>query len=415
MTITVYAKGLSVAVFDNVGTTGSTGATGATGATGSTLSTGSTGATSAPPTSLATLASNTVRDLGSYITGPVAFTGSRSDDSGIVCSGGKTYFFGGGHGGCNATDFLVMDQTNGGWVSQYMPMPYASMLLADMDQDHGRWKSNNHPYQRHTYHGQVIVGGRLYVFSAMGMPFLPQGSPDSAKIDSTTWGGRIFWIDLVTKQIGYSQITHAATPWFQDAATWFDAQTGKILITGMPASASGWLTAWLYDPATEALQTIYPTAGHNSAFVRGQGADMVYVASQDLYYIVQGRTGEVWTLKLDRVNPATASVVTKLVVTGAPLQNYANVPGSLGRPPCAFGYDPSHNVIAGYIAGGIINVFDVATRAWSNKQMLMEGGGNFTGTLAVSCLDFDDVNGVFVFNNSAPPEGNSHTFAYRFG
>jgi hypothetical protein len=386
------------------------------------------------PSSLTTLASGKVRDLGPYknTLAGVNGGGSAGDGNEIVDYSGFALdsdnfclrLFGGGHGGGidNAIrSFYIPSVT---WSSLYTSTIFSEMTNANLDtypdittnpSALGVWlagagsgpPSYPYPTARHSYNMLCVGNNKLFCMQNRGMPHTTtmQGS------DQTAWGGRIWSYDFYSSQFTFSSILHASTPWFVASAACYDGISGKILISGSPAGASGLLFAWLYDPVADVATQI-----HSGGEVIDQSPEMVYIKSLDKYFLIKDKTGEVWTIALNRATP-TSSQVTKLITTGIP---NAPLAISSGFTPNGMGYDPVSNKIMGYVENGMISRFDPVTRIWDSVQMINESdGSNATMSQAFHCGEFDPQSGCYIFNSTYPGwvlpslNGIGHTFAYR--
>lgn len=353
---------------------------------------------------LSTLAPNTARNVGSYLSGEVG--GAYITDFSGTCYdpvAQRVLLFGGGHGPSNETDIRAFSST-AGWSSLYPSTPRADMTLANGDSILGRWISTNHPYARHTYGMTVVVGRRFYMMARQGMPY------DTGSLPVPAWGGRICWCALDDPKFPwtYSKITDAATPWnyYNNTAT-LDPVSGKIVMLGEGVGA-GAGSLQLYDPAADATQAgprMPPFFSHRTIYFPPDGCFYVF---SDSYNATERFSGIVWKLTLNRTNPG-ASTIVKLATTG-------RRPASPAY--CAFDYDSVNRIIGGFAGNsGIVAerrmffAFDPVTLSWDAQVMQIEAGSAGTPHPVWRCASFDTASGCFVFIND--PISFS-TWAYRY-
>lgn len=140
---------------------------------------------------------------------------------------------------------------------------------------------------------------------------------------------------------------------------------------------------------------------------------LAYALNQDAYFIINPISGEVWKLTLNRATP-TQSQVVKLAVTGKP--NY----GALGSPyPFSYGYHAPSGKIIGTVVAGKLNTFDPVTKAWSSVQLLNEDGSNANVTQAFYAGAVDPTSACYLFLSTPSagaggnPPGSARIFAAR--
>ena len=135
----------------------------------------------------------------------------------------------------------------------------------------------------------------------------------------------------------------------------------------------------------------------------GYANNLVYFPpNQRMYYIQRGSPTRVWEVVLDRAN-WSASTVTELTTTGDVFDSDES----------GFAYDSWNHVIGGGVSSGVFRAFDPVTRRWSSAVMQVQGAGGPVGTQAFHTLDFDPVDGVFLFLTGY--NDGSRMWAYRYG
>jgi hypothetical protein len=135
----------------------------------------------------------------------------------------------------------------------------------------------------------------------------------------------------------------------------------------------------------------------------GYANNLVYFPpNQRMYFIARGAPTRVWEVTLDRANWA-ASTVLEMATTGTGFDSEES----------GFAYDSWNHVIGGGVAGGVFQAFDPATARWTSAVMQVQGGGPAIGAQAFHALEFDPVDGVFVFLTGY--DSGSRMWAYRYG
>lgn len=324
--------------------------------------------------SAASLASNTARNIGPYMSDEIGGA-DITDYSSITFDrvGKRMCLFGGGHGPSQETDIRVLDLNTLDWSSLYPTTKRAEMVEANGDSDLGRWISTNQPYARHTYNMTLVAGRRFYMFTWYGQV-------DHLDVPGPPYGGRACWYDFDAKSWSYSQYSEARTPWAYYCAAVLDPVSGKIMIAGYnPQAGPG--NIWLYDPTNDTF-----TTGPAFPPEVGYAHDFIYFPPDDSFYVLQ-TDGRVWRVVLNRQN-LSLTTVTALNVTGSR-------PAASSR--CGFAYDSVNNVIGGNVTNGIIYTFDPASLAWSAITMQVEAGSIGIPNQVFHNLDFDAASGCYVF------------------
>lgn len=340
-------------------------------------------AAAAAPGPLSTLAANSARNLG-----PWTETGGERDDedpahrSDYSCvvydPAGKRILMRGGHHGTNvSTNIRALDLRTLRFSNLFPNTPRREMTLANNDSDVGRWISTNHPWSRHTYNGNVVLDGKLWMMAMQnghqairGVAF-PPGYGRSASYDLSAADHRRGW--------NYSQIK---TNWFMMIAAC--AARDKILVVVRPSS--GWAEAWLYDPSTD-TRTRLPVGLGTTGWV-GDPCVVAYPPNGRYYAFME--SGKVWEITLDTANPAAATSAE--VATGWP----AGTDTVRGYRLVRMDYDPINRVIGGSLISGTYMAFNPTTRSWKQFTPAVETGSRGVPTTAFWCGAFDQDSGCYI-------------------
>ena len=251
-----------------------------------------------------------------------------------------------------------------------------------------RWISTGHPIARHTYDQLVLDPGTGdLVMTAIGQ---------AGALCTGDWGnggGRVGHYDHDTRTWSFSPTAdNVFGPGTTFPGAEYDPVSGLIVVVG----GTGLYT---YDPATrvKTLRKSYdqPAMGYANNLV-------YYPPNQRLYFIARGAPTRVWEVTLDRANWAN-STVTPMATTGVVFDSQES----------GFAYDSWNEVIGGGVAGGVFHVFEPELARWSALTMQVQGGGGPVGTQAFHALDFDPVDGVFLFLTEY--DSGSRMWAYRYG
>lgn len=323
--------------------------------------------------SAATLARGFARNIGTYASG-LPGGANITDYSGITYDavGHRMCLFGGGHGPSQETDIRTLDMGTLAWSSLYPSTPRSEMTLTNGDSEHGRWRSTNQPYARHTYNMTGVVDRRFYMFTWYGQPDnLPSSHPP--------YGGRVCWYDFDREAWSYSRHSASATPWEYYAAAVLDPVSQKFLIAGYGREVSpGYV--WIYDPEDDEF-----IVGPAFPAEIGYAHEIVYFPIDGLFYVFQA-DGRVWRIALDR-QQIMRTTVTSVTVRGT-------------RPPksgrCGFAFDDSSRRIGGNISNGIYYAFDPMTSEWTSNEIQVESGSSGVPDQVFHCLEFDTTSGCFV-------------------
>lgn len=91
-----------------------------------------------------------------------------------------------------------------------------------------------------------------------------------------------------------------------------------------------------------------------------------------------------------------------------------NVPSAVSGVELGWAYDTQNQVIGGGVVGGVFHTFDPITKNWTATTMNVSSpvDGRVINTMSTHTLDYDVLNGVYVFQSYAGGYG-SRTWAYR--
>lgn len=311
-----------------------------------------------------------------------------TDYSGFVYDrhGHRMVMFGGGHAAVftDAIWALDLDAARPKWTPLYESTPCEDMTEQNFDAKTGSWKSTGHPYSRHTYDLLVVPDDRneLVLFD------------DGNGRD----GNCVQWVGGYLPGHGKVAI--------------FDFDEGRWELTHIPGV--GYPSAAEYDPISQ--QTIFVgrdgvrrfdhSIRHFSAVAGGFGSKghsnhLVYFPPNDrFYYFEYGARTRVWEVRLDRPGLGAASV-QEIQTSDAPPSRETG-----------YAYDPVRQVIGGNVRDSLFHTFDPIARSWTGHQMPTPRGANAeVGDLTFHAIDFDPVNGVFIF--IADGRDGRRTWAFR--
>lgn len=340
----------------------------------------------ASPRPLSTLAPNTARNLGLWIeTGaerdPDDAPAQRTDYSCVAYDPvGKRILMRGGHHGRNvSTNIRALDLRTLQLSNLFPSTAKREMTLANCDSDLGRWISTNHPWSRHTYNGNVVLDGKLWMMAMQnshqpmnGMTF-PPGFGRSAAYDLSATDHRRGW--------SYSQIKGN---WFMMIAAC--AARDKILV--VIRLTTGWAEAWLYDPESDTRLKL-PVSFGTTGWV-GDPCVVAYPPNGRYYAFMED--GKVWEIALDVAKPSAATSVQ--VASGWPPQTQT-ARGS-GYRLVRMDYDPVNRVIGGSLVAGSYVAFDPVGRTWKQFTAIVEAGSQGVPTTAFWCGAFDQESGCYI-------------------
>ena len=333
---------------------------------------------------------NTARDLGAYTSEALCGVPIQVTDYSRFTYDPVRHqllMFGGGHSSTPRTDVDAFSFASLTWTSAYPPTPTAQLVFSNYDPSLARWISTGHPIARHTYDQLVLepVSGDLVM--------LARGHAGAYCTGSWGWeSGRVGHYDHDTRSWSFSPTadnTFGSSDPYPGAE--YDPVSGLIVVV----AGEG---LWTYDPATRVrVQRLAYNEG------MGYANNLVYFPpNQRMYYIQRGSPTRVWEVVLDRAN-WSASTVTELTTTGDVFDSDES----------GFAYDSWNHVIGGGVENGVFRAFDPVTRRWSSAVMQVQGSGGPIGTQAFHTLDFDPVDGVFLFLTGY--NDGSRMWAYRYG
>jgi hypothetical protein len=334
---------------------------------------------------------NTARNLGPYTSEPLCGVPiGVTDYSKMVYDPVRhqLMMFGGGHATTPRTDVDAFSFATLTWTSAYAPTPVGQLTLANYDPGLVRWISTGHPIARHTYDQLVVDPGTGdLVMMAIGQ---------AGALCTGDWGnggGRVGHYDHDTRTWSFSPAAdNVFGPGTTFPGTEYDPVSGLIVVVG----GTGLYT---YDPATrvKTLRKAYdqPAMGYANNLV-------YYPPNQRMYFIARGAPTRVWEVTLDRANWAN-STVTQMTTTGAVFDSEES----------GFAYDSWNEVIGGGVSNGVFHVFEPEEARWTALTMQVQAGGGPVGTQAFHALDFDPVDGVFLFLTEY--DSGSRMWAYRYG
>jgi hypothetical protein len=334
---------------------------------------------------LAGLADNTAKDLGSY-------TAQCADSSGDpdYCRRYGDYsrftydsdhhqilFFGGGHSSTMRDDVDVFSFADLTWTGAYKSTQCSQMTSITNE---GLWQSTGHPVARHTYDQLTYapnVGRLIMTIGVYGAGYC--GTYGGCG----EWcGGKILFYDPEAKTwTAQNSGNNGAHVWADE----YDPVSGRIISAGRQGLRS-------YDPVNDVK-----TAHQSSSVISGYANNMVYFPPNDkFYYFGRGTPTAVWEITPNRSNWNASTVVP---VTG--------MSGSPGSQETGWAYDTVNHIIGGAIRDGKFYAYNPLTKAWT--AMTMQGDAVSSTTCYSHCIDYDPVDNVFIFYAR-----DYHTYAYKY-
>lgn len=348
-----------------------------------------------PNPRLLNIAPNTAVDLGRY---PCSQPQDNPSDCQLITDYSRLIYdpynhqflmFGGGHAATHRTDVDVFDPRTLSWKSAYPSTPCSDMRLANIDRDRAAWRTTGHPIARHTYDMLVVVDKppRLLLLNGAGgqgrcVEPGPPGLPDQYSIS-----GRLGLYDIAGRTWTYGPPTSG---WQRYATAEWDPVSRKVVVVDA-------YSLWTYDPDThEKVRHLNYARGELS-----YGKNLVYFpANQKMYYIADGDA--VFEVSLDRENFARSTITR---VTG--------ITGDIPRlRETGFAYDPTHKAIGGAVRDGVFYAYLPLTKTWLSRKIETDPPGMRVGSVAFHALDYDPLNGVFVFLTDYP--SGWRTWVFRF-
>jgi hypothetical protein len=345
---------------------------------------------------LAALPDNTALDLGKYESNPLKPDGEThsiriADYSRFTydSSHHQMLLFGGGHASTPRTDVDVLDFTTLSWQSAYAPTPVRELRQTNRDPERGCWKSTGHPIARHTYDALPFApssGELILMHWVNAKAYFTEGD------DYILRKVKIAHYDPVKTTWRYSQ---ADTGGFEECiACEYDPESK--LIVGLDRGA-----LWTYDPVTQTKTKRRSTSG----LPLGYDNNLVYFPPNKKMYLINRRS-EVFEVTLDRDRWESCTLVLLSDVTG-------QKPTGGDTDDTGFACDTVNQIIGGAVAKGRFFAFDPLHRTWTSRVMEAQPPGTAVGSVACHCLDYDPVDGVFIFLSSHGSGGR--TWAYCYG
>jgi hypothetical protein len=346
---------------------------------------------------LAALAPNTAIDLGPYkpqrADGDDRLVVHTTDYSGMQYDANRRQMvlFGGGHVGSNDDAIQRFSRDPLSWSAEYRPTPQSFWTQDNYDATLGAWRNGPEgpyprPASRHTLDELVVAGDELIVLAKVegnAANLAGTWSGAAPTVLSTYSNGRVAHYNFVTKTWSFSPTATGATDSWPAAA--LDPISGKILMVSRDQMA-------IYDPITRTKDVVKQIGDGKM----GANQNLVYFPPNDKFYYIH-QYGGVWEITFDRARPA-ASTIRRLQVTGP-------TPGT-SAPETAIAYDSVNHVIGMGPINGTLYTFDPSGATWNASKI--DALGN--RSTIFHCMDFDPVNGVYVFITN-----DFRTWAYRSG
>ena len=309
--------------------------------------------------------------------------------------------FGGGHATTFTDALFAFDFQTLTWKELWAPTPCTTtgMGSGNFDRTNGAWRSGApgpypRPLSRHTYDLTVYLD-TLDEFAILVGPNGDSGScpPGSSGYDFANLGAHTAHYSFTSGNWQFSATAtgdgHPEYTSGEYAAAELDPPSGKVVILGKYGS-------YVYDPVTR-TKTVALDDYNDNAFGNadlGYANELVYFPPNQKHYYFDRGTGNVWELTLDR-GDFTRSTLAKVTATG---------PAPSGSET-GYAYDAVNRVIGGGVADNRFYVFDPALKSW--QSLAVQGAA--PGSQAFHAIDYDPVDGVFVFVTE-----DRRTFAYRY-
>ena len=370
---------------------------------------------------LAAIPNNTAMDLGAV---PETLTGTVAtcyEDRTIFDYSRITYdsihnqmlIFGGGHAATPRDDVMSLDLTTTlQWTSQYTPTATSGFTKPNIDTTHVAWASTGHPVSRHTYDlipfdpatGEVIlVASYDDISQCLGSLAKTDFVPVTSGVFSHYNTNTHTWTHTTTNQYNIGHETGSE----------YDPVSGLVLVFGETSVGGYGDRMWTYSPSSHAF-TLQRSSGSLQSW--GDAPNIVYFPPNDKFYLINAydvNTGHANPVKIIEITPNRSnwSLTTFTDITTLVSGNGVNLNGY------GWAYDSVNHVIGGGVTGGVFYTFDPVSRVMSPHTMLHQSTfGSFAPTdLYYHNIDFDPVDGVFVFiSNFTPGLGGWRTWAYRY-
>ena len=333
-----------------------------------------------PPTStLSSLSPGQIRALGSFNAG-TALTTARLEYGSLVTDAKRNRILllgGGGHTAGVTNDAGAF--TGNAPFDVLYPSDTTDQQALGFITDTLIFSATNHHAAVHTFLGGCVSGDRYYWMNDGGY-----GSGvkyGMAVCDLTT----MLWTAI-----------HAPIPWYYVTSAEADPISGKVIVIGLNIPAGYAAQAWLFDPGANTISAPIGLAAFTS---NTHPPDIIYDPVSDTFHCIEGTTGAVHELRLDRTNFAN-STYTLATVSG-------DIPPAVdGESSAAFARTPSGSIV-GFVTNGTYRTYDPTAKAWALHQLKNEDGTASTDSMSYAYLALDPVSGCVVFMNQ------SNVFAFK--
>jgi hypothetical protein len=343
---------------------------------------------------------NTALDLGPYVCDQPADNPGGcahiTDYGKLVydATAHQVLMWGGGHAGNYASNVMRFDLQTLAWGSENDSTTCANQVADNFDPVTASWKDTQSPTARHTWDMMSIaevngarslviltsggIGGYESCNPSPGEPVPASGKPMSYGIDAKAWS---------------FGTTAADTLWYYASAQETDPVSGQVLVLAT------WPSLELYDPDSGEVANVDADFSAIDVNDLGYSNNLVYFPPSDrFYYLTRNTPVGVYEVAFDR--DAMTATIVEVATSDAP-----DNPNETG-----WAYDATHEIIGGGVIDGKFLAFDPVTKSWVARTMVVDSPDGATPDVAFHALDFDPVNGVFLFVSQTSPR----TWAYRF-
>jgi hypothetical protein len=345
-----------------------------------------------PNPSLAQLPANGVLDLGRYQCDMVVDPCEHILDWGSFVYDGRgrqLLIFGGEFYLARRTDVSAFDLNALTWQSAYPPTPCADMTPANLDTEHGAWRSTGHPVTRQV-DDMLAMDERSGDMVMLAPSEVPRACTPDVVFPKQSSSVAHYHPD--TRVWEYT--APMAGAWPAHAAVEYDPVSGRIVVLSN-------VGLWTYDPSAHSVEK-HMDQQRLKDVALPYGSQLLYFPpNRRMYHIAKDFT--VAELVLDRADWA-ASTITAIAIGGAPPEPKAK----------GWAYDARHKVIGGGVRDGLFFTLDPVARRWQRETMKLAPGQSVPPGTANYTLAYDPVNDVFIFTNDYG-DGHSawHTWVYR--
>ncbi len=365
--------------------------------------TGQAFAADAPNPVLATLADNTVRDLGAFPCtrpkGDIYNCQQVTDYSGLVYDQNRRRFlmFGGGHATTFTDTVFEFNPNTLTWSELYAPTPCTSayMNAANFDGANAAWISGPsgpypRPLSRHTYDLLAVADSipELILLGAGGAS--SHSCPPGSMSYEYSRLGHVAHFNVSTKTWSFSATAPGDGSDF--AASEYDPVSRKIVLLDRHRM-------YVYDPITRIRTTVITDSSSIAGADLGYANHLVYYPPNQKMYYFNRNSRQVFELSIDR-NDFSKSTIQMLSTTG--MYPAHQEPG--------FAYDSVNRIIGGSVLNNTFYVFNPRTRTWTNE--VVQGG--IPGKQGFHALGYDPLNNVFLFVTDVQSPRGARTWAYRY-